>query len=226
MTDNRSLTTIQHLNAWHSCRSRSRAKISPWCTVGLRHEASLGATAAARNGTPLSLRRLSRGSGLDPHTQTLRQQPWSGWEGRTSGVSRSQVCTAPEQTNTRQFIRRHLPAWNSALPKTLHVLHATTKRTRASARVTRCHQRIHNVDSSVVTLKDRKASDQANCCSLAPHPAPEGEREREFTPLPRREREFTPFQLHRADAGAARTSPGTSGRYHNRVFSHCVEQQN
>ena len=42
------------------------------------------------------------------------------------------------------------------------------------------------------------------------------ERERE------REREFTPFQPHRADAGAARTS---SGRYHNRVFNHCVEQQ-
>ena len=36
------------------------------------------------------------------------------------------------------------------------------------------------------------------------------------------EREFTPFQPHRADAGAARTSPG---RYHNRVFNHCVEQQ-
>ena len=38
-----------------------------------------------------------------------------------------------------------------------------------------------------------------------------------------REREFTPFRPHRADAGAARTSPG---RYHNRVFNHCVEQQN
>ena len=38
-----------------------------------------------------------------------------------------------------------------------------------------------------------------------------------------REREFTPFQPHRADAGAARPSPG---RYHNRVFNHCVEQQN
>ena len=37
------------------------------------------------------------------------------------------------------------------------------------------------------------------------------------------ERESTPFQPHRADAGAARTSPG---RYHNRVFNHCVEQQN
>ena len=37
-----------------------------------------------------------------------------------------------------------------------------------------------------------------------------------------RERVFTPFQPHRADAGAARTSPG---RYHNRVFNHCVKQQ-
>ena len=33
---------------------------------------------------------------------------------------------------------------------------------------------------------------------------------------------FTPFQPHRADAGAARTSPG---RYQNRVFNHCVKQQ-
>ena len=40
--------------------------------------------------------------------------------------------------------------------------------------------------------------------------------------VPHRER-FTPFQPHRANAGAARTSPG---RYHNRVFNHCVEQQN
>ena len=31
-----------------------------------------------------------------------------------------------------------------------------------------------------------------------------------------REREFTPFQPHRADAGAARTSPG---RYQNRLFN-------
>ena len=37
-----------------------------------------------------------------------------------------------------------------------------------------------------------------------------------------REREFTPFQPHRADAGAARISPG---RYHNRVFNPYVVQQ-
>ena len=38
----------------------------------------------------------------------------------------------------------------------------------------------------------------------------------------KREREFTPFQPHRADAGAARTSPG---RYHNRVFRHWSSAQ-
>ena len=49
-----------------------------------------------------------------------------------------------------------------------------------------------------------------------------GRRERERDIYIYREREFTPFQPNRADAGALRTSPG---RYHNRVFNHCVEQQ-
>ena len=55
---------------------------------------------------------------------------------------------------------------------------------------------------------------EIQCTMLLPPSLSQHERERE--------REFTPFQPHRADAGAARTSPG---RYHNRVFNHCVKEQ-
>ena len=39
-------------------------------------------------------------SGIYPPWGTLTQQPWSGWEGRSPCVSRSQVCNAPEQADS------------------------------------------------------------------------------------------------------------------------------